>query len=225
MNKHSFLSFRSIIVFFFIIILLPNNIFPLWSSNTTESAFFNDGKLKSTLPMDYYIINGADAFLNSYNLTLSYMRKTETMALTGVDAVELKSILDNALIAMKTANGYYTQLKTEADNTSYNSKIIASLKTFDYEGFIKSNDTILNKEVFLVVKSFLINGDVRGIYGKMCSNTEEIINVLNRIIEATASGTIPVLADTWKVNQLFSNALLFGQYTTQVFNVILNEAK
>lgn len=230
--KSSF--FKKLLLGSIILILLQVNSYSFWTENGSQIIFYTgtvspitkkDINGVSGINLETYIIKSASSFLESYSYTLQYMKKTESMPLDGVNPVELKTLLVNALESMKHANECYVNLKNAADKMSYNPGVIEELKNFSYEGYLKSNSQYLNKELFREVKSYLFYGDIRGVYRKSVSDTAKIMVILNRLITATDEGIIPSLEDTWKVNQLYSQSLLFGQYVAQIFDKISSEEK
>jgi len=197
------------------------NSFAFWVFNTTENGFTGTKSLSSTeASIGDLIVQGGAAFLDSYSSTLQYMKKTESASLLGVNQSELLTLLKKALSSMTLATGYYSKLKAVAAVTPYNSSVIDVLKTFDYDAFLKSNEGYINPAVFDEVKGYLIVGDIRGIYTKIYTDSVQIESLINRLIDLTNAGVIPSMPETYKVNHLFSQTLLFGQYTAQVFNTI-----
>lgn len=224
---------KKLILGSFVLLLFQINIFSFWAINYSQTIFNSNNSTtgpsangsiykSSGSSLENYIIQGAANFLDSYNYTLQYMKKTEAMPLEGVNPVELKELLTSALASMKQANESYVSLKNLADRTPYDLDKVIALKGFNYEKYLRNNSKYLNKELFKDVKSYLSDGDVRGIYRKMVSDTAQIIVILNRLISATESGAILCLEDTWKVNQLYSQFLLFGQYVAQIFENMSN---
>ncbi|NIM18186.1 MAG: hypothetical protein GTO45_39800 [Candidatus Aminicenantes bacterium] len=198
-------------VLFFI--LLNFHSFSWWSVNGTDRGFDGENIIQN------YIVHGAGYFLDSYANTLLFMKKTELSGCQGTSYEELGKLLDNALESMKMAIETYTNLKQAADHTPYNPIVIDALKSYNYTSLQETSG--LDAAVFSVVKMYLVNGDIRGVYGKMLSDTNKILSLLTTVKASIDEGRFPELTDVWNLNQAFSRTLLFGQYVAQVFNDLL----
>ena len=106
-------------------------------------------------------------------------------------------------------------LKNLAASIPYDYALIGKLKSFDYQTFFKNNPG-LNPAVFQNVEFFLKSGDVKGAFDYMYEGATEIFNKLNLIKESTDIATLPKISELWRLNQMYSNTLLFGQYITQL---------
>ena len=200
-----------------LLVLMNTNVFPCWISNTTGDGFVDGGDAESRTAsaIEDYIVDGAGYFLDSYDKVLVFMKKTELMDKQSVSNEELASLLDTALAQMQLANDTYVNLKMTADNTPYNTVVIDALKNFNYDAFKEKNG--LNGDVFKVAAKYLSKGDIRGVYGKTLEDTGKIIDLLNQVKNKIDAGVVPPLNEVWKLNQAYSQSLLFGQYVTQVF--------
>jgi hypothetical protein len=92
--------------------------------------------------------------------------------------------------------------------------VIERLKTFPYEEFAKSEGLL--SPVFDRVEGYLKNGDVRGVFAKIFKDINALLYQLYSIKKAVDAGTTPDIKSTWKLNQSFSEAILFGQYFSRV---------
>ncbi len=201
-----------------LIFLFCGNIQPAWLQNGSGKAFCcADTERPDT---EYYVVQGAQQFLDSYSNLLMFMQKTESGAAENINTDDAGFYLAKALENMKAANDTYFKLKTIAAQTPYNLIVIYRLKSFDYDGFYNSNLKNLNSQIFSDAKTYLLKGDVRGIYAKMYANTSELIDAVSGMITAYESGSIQPLSQTWRANYLFSGTLLFGQFVAEVFNNI-----
>jgi hypothetical protein len=122
--------------------------------------------------------------------------------------------VDKALKNMESARETYCNLIRIADNTPYNQAIIEKLKSFDYEAFQEENG--LNSFVFSYVKAYLGNGEIRKLYYDFSSTIEKIIGLLKQVKGQIDAGNFTPVKEIWKLNGLFSESLLFGQYVSQV---------
>ena len=210
-------TFVIVILGIMLLVLINTNAFPWWISNESGGGFGGGGDTESstTTVIGDYIVDGAGYFLDSYDKTLVFMKKTELMDKQFVSNEELVNLLDSALAQMQLANETYVNLKIAADTTPYNPAVIAALKNFNYHDFQAENG--LNKEIFKDAAKYLSNGDIRGVYGKTLADTGEIIDLINQVKEKINAGVVPPLKEVWKLNQAYSRALMFGQYIAQVF--------
>ena len=192
------------------LLLLNFYSFSWWFANGTPVGFTGNPAIQSD------VVTGGGYFLDSYILTLSFMQKTELSVFQGLNYDELSGLLDRAAESMKLANETYAGLKQAADNTPYNQTVIEALKYFDYDSLQKTLG--LDAAAFSEVKSYLVNGDIRGVYGKILADTGKIISLLKPVKSAIAERTFPALTEVWNLNQAYSRLLLFGQYVSTVFH-------
>jgi hypothetical protein len=197
--------------------IFNHNLFSYWYANGSECAYDCDceGLSASISPIDQYIVEGAGYFLDSYSYTLQFMRKVELADHQGLNYPELSQILDSALINMEQARYTYKLLKEAAEITPYNPIVIEALKNFDYDRYCEING--LNKEIFNGVKSYLIDGRVTGIYGKLLADMDAMLFLLKLIKKNIDNNLFPPVKTVRKLNQSYSTSLLFGQYVADVF--------
>jgi hypothetical protein len=119
---------------------------------------------------------------------------------------------------MQQARDTYKILKETAEITPYNPVVIEALKKFDYDRYGVIN--WLNKEIFAQVKSYLIDGRVTGIYGKLHTDMNTMIYLLKLIKKYVDLNLFPPVKVVRKLNQTYSSALLFGQYVAGVFESV-----
>jgi hypothetical protein len=197
------------------------NAFPYTIYNGSGIVFpgLGNGTSSPSSFIENDIVNGAGYFLESYANTLSFMKKIELSEIYGVNNNELNFALDKAIYNMKLAKETYAKLCKEVENIPYNTAVLDSLKQFDYYAFQK--EIAGDKEIFTDARVYLYNGDIRGIYARMLSNTEQIMGILMRIKEKIPGGVTHMIPDVYLVNRTFSQSLLFGQYVSQVFGRII----
>ncbi len=162
-----------------------------------------------------YVVEGAGYFLKSRSDTLLLFNKIELSDLNGVNYAELQQLVDNALANMQNAKAKYTSLTQIADTALYDQTIIDRLSGFDYYTFQQAKG--LNSVIFGQVEAYLGTGDVRGIYHKILSDTQAIVDKLTVVKSAIDTGTLPGTSDLWRLNQSYSDTQLLGQYAAEIF--------
>jgi hypothetical protein len=161
------------------------------------------------------VMEAAGSFLLSHSSYLSFLQKIELSELNGLDYSELGQIIGNTITAMENARVKYTDLVQQTENTPYDQDTTAALRSFYFQSF--AGQKKLNDLIFSKVEAYLGNGDTRGVYEKILSDTQDILDRLASIKSAVDSGSFPSMSDLWRVNQNYSETLLFGQYTAEVF--------
>lgn len=187
--------------------------------NDTDGGFGGGGNKTETSSIRTDVIEGAGYFLSSYSDILAFLNKIELAELRGIDYPELQRIIAGAVENMTNAKNTYLNLTQTADITPYNLEVIEKLIAFDYAAFQQEKQ--LNSVVFSQVESFLVKGDIRGIYHRFLSTAEELLVRLNTIKTDVDAGRFPSSDALWELNQAAAQALLFGQYTSEVFNRIM----
>jgi hypothetical protein len=79
----------------------------------------------------------------------------------------------------------------------------------------------MHPAVFNPLREYLARGDVRGVFSKVLKDTEAILDQLYSIKEILEADKVPEIETTWKLNQTFSDYLLFGQYAAMVFKEMI----
>jgi hypothetical protein len=188
--------------------------------NTSEIVFDSGPGLAGYL-LKQLITGAAGHYLNSYSSYLTMLNRIELADEAGIDYNDLKVIIDISIDNMEKAKNDYTRLKETADQTPYRQEVVQKLLTFDYEGF--QNSKALNKSIFKEVESFLKRGDIRGIYSRVISNTGSILTKLCEIKKDVDEEKFPQMEYLWRLNQEYSEVLLFGQYVAEIFAKIKSE--
>lgn len=205
--------FKFTVVIFVIIMLKANVLAVIWA-NESEGSVIPPGENKGT-SMRSHIINAAGNFLQSYSNMLTFLNKIERSELEGLSYADIQSDLDSAIKYMTEVKTAYVKITREAEMSAYNQEVIYRLFIFDYAAYEKAN--ALNRSIFKDVASFLKKGDVKGIYHKLLADVEGILNILAIIKEEIDVNRFPGISDLHRVNQYYSQSLLFGQYVAEVF--------
>lgn len=166
-----------------------------------------------------YVIDGAGYFLDSHSDYLRFLQRIEVGERNGLDYNQLRLDLDSAIDKMLNAKDIYLQLKQTADMTPYNPTVLDQLLNFNYHVFRVENQ--LNEPIFARVRFFLCNGAIREMYGEILVQIENILNIADHIKERIDVGEFPLLSDLYRLNESYSESLLFGEYTARVFREIL----
>lgn len=215
---------KSISTFFlviFVLFFLTTQTFALIYGNESDKGFGGgSGGGKSSTPIiRTYVIQGAGYFLNAHSDIIQFLDKTELAELDGINYAELQRIITNAIQHMQQANDTYFNLTQTADITPYNMEVTAQLALFDYAAFQQEKG--LNSIIFADVAAYLSKGNIRGVYHRFLSVSENLLIQLNAIKADIDAQRFPPAQDLWNLNQYTTKSLLFGQYTTQVFHQLI----
>lgn len=194
--------------------------------NSSEEAFEEDGTGETTVyrqtspanEIGKLIAVSAGHFLESHSGFLAFLNKIELADVNGLNYTELDEILDRSITAMEKTVESYGSLKDRAERTPYNYDVYWKLLFFEYRSFQREKG--LNPTVFSRTSYFLGYGDVRGCYGETLKKSQIILEQLKIIKRLIDSRQFPVISDLWRVNQQYSETLLFGQYVAEVFSEI-----
>ncbi len=75
------------------------------------------------------------------------------------------------------------------------------------------------------MEKFLGKGDVRGFFGRLLSDTDEILIKLYSIKVMVEADVFPDLSTLWRVNQDYAETILFGQFAAEVFYEVTGTTK
>lgn len=212
----------------FLAYVLSVNLFPCMCCNGSGDGYDSssdsgaNASLKGNI-IETYVIEGAGSFLNAQAKIMMLLNKVEMSDLKGIDYNELQAIVSSALEYMKDARLSYDNLIKTAEKTPYKENVTAKLVSFGYDEFSVENN--LNPTIFQKVKNYLSVGDITGTYRKIYDKFGKIINLLNLIKNEISANKTPELPNLWKLNQVSSQTLLFGQYIAIVFSEILPKTK
>jgi hypothetical protein len=214
---------RPIIVLTVILVcvLFTTPVHGFFSFNGTCEAF-NCGEggeeaASSTAPtIKQFIIVGAAHFLRSHSEFLALLQRIELSDLNGVDFKELQKKIDSAVESMEAAKKSYKDLRNLADATPYDPYVIEKLVTLDYASF--QQEAGLNSVIFARVEKLLVTGDVRGTYNEFYNDVIAVLELLDRVKSSIHSSSFPNIQDLRRINQMYFEMLMFGQYTTEVFS-------
>jgi hypothetical protein len=196
-----------------ILFILDTNSYSYVILNRGEEAF--EDNLENGLSIKSGIIDSAGFFLKSYADGLLFLRDIERSEPGNVDYRVLNNLLDRAMDNLSKTNEAYGKLTLMVDAAPYNPVFIEKLTSFDYSGFQQAR--LLNGAAFTALKKYLADGDVRGIFTHMLSASQRILNMLREIRASVEAEKFPALSSLWRLNQLFSETMMFGQYAAEIF--------
>ena len=214
------------LILMFIITLGCGELLPYMKFNGSGSGFNDEGQdgtsgiKQCTNTIEDLIITGAGYFLRSQSEFLLFLQKVELSSLEGVDYTELGPSLRQAVELMELANHNDILLNTVACSTPYRQEVIEKLRNFDYEGLQLQKG--LNAVIFKDVEYYLKKGDIRGVYSQGLYRSWNILSRLYRIDAYIDAEQFPPMEELWRLNQDYNSALMFGQYTAEVFAGINN---
>ena len=199
-------------------VVLTINSYGLFVLNNTEGAFnphpCEDCINYASSDLGEMLVAGAEYFLQSNIDYQMFLKTIEISDIYGINNEDMANTIDNAIKHMKMANETYFQILQVSNLLEYNPTVQEKLKNFDYNNYQYVNR--LNPAIFHQVEQLLKTGDVRGCYQRFYNATNKILMRLQNIKTSVDILTIPKIADCWRLNQLYLEMELFGQYTAEV---------
>ena len=180
--------------------------------NTVDAKFFSSSTIREL------IIKGAEYFFKTQADINLLSENTEVSDLYGADFFTLWLAANSAMDNLNMARFYYQELQYKADRTPYNQVVIAKLMTFDYDSFQEEQGLI--KDVFSEAKSYLVKGDVRGVYKNTSNYFDSLAKTLETIKDELYVGKVPGNKHMWNLNQICAKAHMFGQYIAMLFDAL-----
>jgi hypothetical protein len=218
-RSNQFIAIKFLLVCF-IIFVFSFNAFSYFFGNGAGGGYGDgvEGTIGKCSTIETYIIEGAGYFLKANSDILSYLNRVELSDSEGIDYNERLAVLNSAYYNMLQAKNRYDTLIGIAGLTPYNENVIAALKDFNYDEF--SGKNLLNIAILKEVESYLNKGDITGAFKNIRIKFVEIIDRINTIKGYLTSGKTAEITELWRLNQDFSQTLLFGQYIAEVFYAI-----
>jgi hypothetical protein len=218
MNKS---NLKLSITFILVVLFVATTVNGYWSYNLSSTAFPNQGEEPGnksatvTSPLEQLIIDAAGFYLRSTSDYQLLLRETELSGIPGTNVSVLQELIGSAVSNLELANSTYYQLWQTSKYLEYDPVVLEKLHKFNYNGYQAVNH--LNPEIFKQVADFLKAGDVRGSYERAYHATGEILERIKTLKTNLDKNTLPSLAECWRLNQLFLETELFGQYVAEVF--------
>jgi hypothetical protein len=205
-------------LFVLIILTLNINAFSYVVANYGEIGYNDDGENIATIKSK--IVEGALNFLTSYSDYLLFLNRVELSGENNPGYDEMQILLNRCLEKLQSAKTAYLSINQTTGNTPYNLEMIYRLIFFNYDLFQWERG--LNPNIFKEVKKYLSTGNVNGIFDRLLSTSETLILKITALKDTADASKFPDLYTIWRVNQLFSETLLFGQYAAEVFQAVGN---
>jgi hypothetical protein len=212
--------YSKIIIIVVISFLVTGNVYALIYGNGSGDGYQppRTGINVGENSIETYIEIGGGYFLKSHSDMLLLLHKVEMSNIDGSDYNEWQSIIKSALDNMRKAKETYGLLIKTAEATPYNQEVIAVLAKFDYVSFAQAND--LNEVIFKKVEQHLAAGDITGYYKSAYAALCGIEKLLVLVQDEVSLNKMPGLPLLWKLNGLYADKLIAGQYVAMVFNAI-----
>lgn len=187
--------------------------------NSSDNAFVCDqceSLTSNEIEIRRYIIEGGGYFLQAGEDLNKFLKMVELSELSNtLDFKTLQKSINSTIDNMeKTKNAYYS-LIILTNTTPYNLTVINQVIQFDYARFQENNGLI--STIFERVRKYLVIGDVKGIYGEFYNQTSQIIEMLYSIKNQVDAGIFPNISTLWRINHLYIESKLFGQYLAMIF--------
>lgn len=197
---------------------LWGTLFVNYSNCAFDTSCSNGGGITSaeqSYSIDALISESSSYFLKSNSEIQFFLSQIEASELNGIDFPALNQAIDNAIFDMEHVRAIYVTMINNVLSAPYNETYIHGLRTFNYGEL--EHEKHFSSQIFGEVRSYLLNGDVRGFYSEVKVKVECILSELYTVKQAVYSGVLPPTSDLWQMNQSVSETLLFGQYAAQVF--------
>ena len=207
-----------LILFALIILFLDFNAYSLIIANRGDESY--DDSDEKTTSIKSCIIDGAGNYLSAYSDYLLFLNQVERSGENNPGYGEMQLFLNHCLEKLQRAKTAYINLGQTALHTPYNNEMINRLISFNYDQF--QFERRLNAPIFKPVEKYLCKGDVKGIFDRLLSGTDTLILKVSGIKALVDDYKFPGLDLMWRLNQLFSETLLFGQYAAEVFQYALD---
>jgi len=192
-----------------VFVTLSSYIYGFIVFNGGGSGFCTDCEGNKNNNLNQSIILAGGQFLQSnsdYQLVLKRIELSETGLIDSID---------QTIKSMANTNALYFEIWETSKSLEYDSIVIEKLSKFDYIGYQKENN--LNPLIFQRVEGFLRQGHVRELFQQAFIDSSKILETLKAIRVNLESGEKVDISRYWRVNQLYLDFALFGQYASEVF--------
>jgi hypothetical protein len=203
-----------IIIIKMVFMALSLNLYGALSFNQGCKAFPNqcdegDGLSTQTLSLGQLIIDAGGHFLQSNSDYQNVLKRIELSENGLIDSI------GQAIQSMTAANAKYLEIWETSKSLEYDPVVIEKLSQFDYTGYQVENN--LNTVIFKRVEDFLKQGHVRELFQQAYIDSRKILEKLKDIQTSLESGKKVDISNYWRLNQLYLEFALFGQYASEIF--------
>ena len=123
--------------------------------------------------------------------------------------------IDQTIQNISNANTLYFEIWVTSLSLEYDPIVIEKLYKFDYTGYRIENN--LNPTIFQRVEGFLKQGHVRELFQQAYIDSSKILETLKDMQTRLESGKKFDISNYWRLNQLYMEFSMFGQYASEVF--------
>lgn len=221
-HKHQIFMVLMVIFTAFLFVL---NVYPFIFANGAGGGY--EGSSEGGSPgiqavadqsVEYYIMTAGTYYLESSTQVQTLLKLVEQQDIQGINYTEMQSVVNRALNDMQMAKDTYEQLIRKAEATPYNEAFSAKLKNFDYESFAVKNS--LNPNLFDLVRLYLQNGDITGMFKRTYADVTNMIDILYKIRESVSQNLMPDIGLFRQLNEKQALSSVFGSYAARVFSEI-----
>lgn len=211
---------KSLTIFTFAVLLVVPNGYGFFSYNRSCEAFpgqceEGEGLGIAALPLGQLIIEAAGCYIKSNSDYQLLLREIELSGPYGPNFAALQELVNKATANMKMANSTYWQIWQTSEGLDYDPVVLEKLCQFDYLSYQAENN--LDPVIFEKAANYLKNGDVRGTYRQAYIAAAEILQGLETLKINIDKNKLPQIKTCWRLNQLYLETELFGQYVSEVF--------
>ena len=222
--KHKQTIFTVLLVTFTAVIFVLNA-HPFIKHNGAGGGYGDGGDDGSTgiqsvdyQSIEYYIQSGGTYYLEANSQVQTLLKLVEQQEIHGVNYFEMQLKVNRAFYYMQMAKQTYEQLIRKAETTPYNENFLAQLRDFDYDSFMQKNS--LNPILFDLVRQYLQNGDITGMFKRTYADVTVMIDLLVNIRDSVYQYGLPGISLFRQLNERQALSSVFGSYAARVFSEI-----
>lgn len=205
------------IILIAILVLIVHSLSGVVVINDLACLFNNESE---KVIVETNVIKGASNFLLSKSSADLFLMEYEKACLQEMNFDNSAGYIENAILYLELAKEKYIQAKDTGERLGYIQTKVPWFENFNYDVFISANK--LNTDISAKVKSFLSKADVIGIYKENLSYIDKILDTLYSIKKQLDDKKKPAKQEIWTLMQQYSEATLFGNYSTVMGQTILD---
>ncbi len=208
--------FVKIMVLAVICFFTADNAYSRICGNGAGGLYQNPGKngVDGDNVIEKQVIEGAGYFLKAQSSMMRFLALYQLQD-RGVDFQEWREQLELTTGYVKQAKEAYFNLLAMAKATPYNRLMVSRLEAFDFDSFRQQHK--LNPDISDRIKECLSGGNVDGFFLHVAKRITHIEMLLQQISGDVTVEKVPELTVVWKINAMFTENHLFGQYAARVF--------
>ncbi len=206
-----------------LVFVVPFNLSGVISGNDLVCSF-NEHPDKSQIEEN--VISGCTFFLrakSAFYLLLMEYEKTCNRPNLASDIQLMNEHLEATIASLEVSIDFYIRARDLGQRIGLNQNKLGWFKAYNYNMLVENQK--LKPEMSMKVMQYLSKGDILGIYNQNIVNLSDLMVDLTTVRLKLTKNMRPDVTAMWRMLEKFSDAVMFGNYSTRMGKTVLNNCE